>query len=640
MPIAVGTKGPKGKDAIGWNTRDRCVTTEVHARALRGSIGLAHAYSGTCALDIDDLEAARAWFKQHGLDLDRYLTAPERVGIRSGRPNRAKLIFRLPAPRPTRSVTVPDKSKPIVEFRCATRDMRTVQDVIPPSIHPNTGKPYEWDYDDLVTDWRTPPELPPELAALWLGLDRAAAPRVSSDPLDTMRSRTEHTEDEARVILASISADLPYEHWIRVGMALQHQFGDAGLELFDEWSLTAPHRYPTREAIESKWDTFNDERANPITFAFVLKLSNQADAALYDPHVDAAALAEPVVAATGATETAAAPPRPRFWPVPAAEFASRPAPPWIVRGVLPRAGLGVLFGESGSGKSFLVFDMVAAIARGAPWRGLRTTRCRVVYVVAEGAGGLRVRLRAYAQAHGVALGELEVAFVDDVPNLVDAAHCKAVADAVVGSGGAGVIVVDTLAQTTPGANENSGEDMGKVLAHCRALHVRTGALVLLVHHSGKDASKGARGWSGIRAAADVELEVTRDGDARCMRVTKLKDGADGAVFPFRLGPPIVVGLDDEGVEVTSCAVEHVDGPPPQRRRGEPTGANQRIVLGVLRELESEGELVTTEALLAAAARAIPETDAKKDDRRKLARRALDRLGKWIAFDGEFVRSVQ
>mgnify|MGYP003346413027 CR=1 FL=1 len=108
-----------------------------------------------------------------------------------------------------------------------------------------------------------------------------------------------------------------------------------------------------------------------------------------------------------------------------------------------------------------------------------------------------------------------------------------------------VVIVDTWAQTTPGANENSGEDMGKALAHCKGIHRATGAMVMLVHHSGKDASRGARGWSGLRAAADVELEVVRADEARSLTVTKLKDGEDGAEFAFRL-ESVVLGLDEDG----------------------------------------------------------------------------------------------
>jgi RecA-family ATPase len=102
----------------------------------------------------------------------------------------------------------------------------------------------------------------------------------------------------------------------------------------------------------------------------------------------------------------------------------------------------------------------------------------------------------------------------DAPNLMEKQDALDVARAIVAAGGAQLVIVDTFAQVMPGANENAGEDVGRALAHCKGIHRATGALVLLVHHSGKDSSRGARGWSGLRAAADVELEVVRADDAR------------------------------------------------------------------------------------------------------------------------------
>jgi RecA-family ATPase len=93
-----------------------------------------------------------------------------------------------------------------------------------------------------------------------------------------------------------------------------------------------------------------------------------------------------------------------------------------------------------------------------------------------------------------------------------------------------VVVIDTLAQTTPGADENSAEGMGKALGSCRRIHEATDALVVLIHHSGKDKTRGMRGWSGLPGACDTIFEVTRDGDERTARLEKVKDGEDGAEF--------------------------------------------------------------------------------------------------------------
>lgn len=103
---------------------------------------------------------------------------------------------------------------------------------------------------------------------------------------------------------------------------------------------------------------------------------------------------------------------------------------WVVRGMLPRAELAVIYGESGSGKSFLALDLCAAVTRGIQWRAKRVARGRVVYVCAEGAGGFKARLKAYARGHEVELAELP-AVISDAPNLLEPKEAAAITKAIV-----------------------------------------------------------------------------------------------------------------------------------------------------------------------------------------------------------------
>jgi hypothetical protein len=259
----------------------------------------------------------------------------------------------------------------------------------------------------------------------------------------------------------------------------------------------------------------------------------------------------------GAVAAAVAPPA-RFTFQPAHEFAVGTPAAWMVKGVLPAAQLAVMFGESGSGKSFAALDLAVAVATGTPWRDRRVREGKVAYIAAEGAGGFRARLKAIAQHRQLELERIALTVLADAPNFMEKQDALDVARAIVAAGGAQLVIVDTFAQVMPGANENAGEDVGRALAHCKGIHRATGALVLLVHHSGKDASRGARGWSGLRAAADVELEVVRVEHERSLTVTKMKDGDDGMEFAFRLDS-LVVGLDADGEEVSSCVVQHGEG---------------------------------------------------------------------------------
>jgi putative DNA primase/helicase len=165
-------KGPQGPTSVGWNLEANGVRTVEQAELLNGcNIGLAHAWSRTCCLDVDDYLAAVEWLAKRGIHLDAYLAAEDAVQIVSGRANRAKLCYRLPegvAFLP--HVPAHDRG---FELRCAERNgVKTLQDCLPPSVHPDTGRPYEW-----KGDWRNFPVLPEVLLVLWREL--ANGPRPS-----------------------------------------------------------------------------------------------------------------------------------------------------------------------------------------------------------------------------------------------------------------------------------------------------------------------------------------------------------------------------------------------------------------------------------------------------------------------------
>lgn len=165
VEIPRGSKGPK---KAGWNKRENAITTQKAAAKLNGhNIGLIHEHSKTCAIDIDDLEKARPWLRERGVDIDALLSAPDAVQIVSGRANRAKLLYKLPKGLKLTHRKLADGA---LELRAGP-----VQDVLPPSIHPDTKQPYTWGGDG---DWHNLPELPTELLALWHN-DEMASGKVS-----------------------------------------------------------------------------------------------------------------------------------------------------------------------------------------------------------------------------------------------------------------------------------------------------------------------------------------------------------------------------------------------------------------------------------------------------------------------------
>ena len=183
-------------------------------------------------------------------------------------------------------------------------------------------------------------------------------------------------------------------------------------------------------------------------------------------------------------------------------------------------------------------------------------------------------------AHGIPVKDIEVMIIPDSPNLLLKEDALALAKAI---GKADLIIIDTLAQTTPGGNENAGEDMGKALAHCKGISRACGAMVLLVHHSGKDASKGARGWSGLRAAADAEFEVLRLPGGRILRTSKQKDGDDGAAWGFELNV-VDIGIDEDGDPITSCVIKEMEVNLAKATSAKPLGEIEKAVVAAIGEI--------------------------------------------------------
>ncbi|MGL5422689.1 MAG: AAA family ATPase [Serratia fonticola] len=271
----------------------------------------------------------------------------------------------------------------------------------------------------------------------------------------------------------------------------------------------------------------------------------------------------------------------RFHPIPAKDYAGTPRANWIIKHVLPHGEMGVIFGASGSGKTFAATDLAAHVAAGLPWRGHKTTQGRVVYVAAEGAGGFKLRLSALDTS--ISLDGLPLDVIPAAPSLLDRPEAVDLAKTIAAGGKTALVVIDTLAQTTAGGDENSGRDLSTVIQHCQGIHKATGAMVLLVHHSGKDASKGARGHSSLRGAADVEIEVVKDDqDRRMMKLTKQKDGIDSLEWPFAL-QTVELGFDEDGDPITSCVVVESDAKPapPQLARTTATSKSGKAVMGYI-----------------------------------------------------------
>lgn len=290
--------------------------------------------------------------------------------------------------------------------------------------------------------------------------------------------------------------------------------------------------------------------------------------------------------ATLPTAATAIPPR-RFRLLTAAELSALPPISWRVRGVIPADGIGALYGPSGSGKSFLALDLLAAIARGGQWFGCRVKAAPVVYVALEGEAGISNRVQAYQAEHGPLPDAFR--FLLTALDLRDGTDRAELVKAIKATGQTGgVLVLATLNRAAPGMDENDSRDMGEVISAAKAMQAELSGLVLLVHHTGKDGTKGMRGHSSLHAALDAAIEVRRDGDSREWSIAKAKDGQDGEGHPFRLHV-VEIGTDDGGEAITSCIVVPDQKAAEATKRRIPKGGNQRIVWDALGELLRESK---------------------------------------------------
>jgi hypothetical protein len=284
-------------------------------------------------------------------------------------------------------------------------------------------------------------------------------------------------------------------------------------------------------------------------------------------------------------ESATEPPKPapRYKLLGSADLHALPPLQWRVCGVLPAVGLAGLFGPSASGKSFLGFDMAAHIAQGSRWFDCRVEAAPVVYAALEGEAGFKLRAQAWEAHNGHTLPD-GLHMVLQPFKLTDPRDVNDLA-AVVPAGA--VVFIDTLNRAAPTADENSSKDMGEILEAAKRLQSLINGLVVLVHHTGKDASKGLRGHSSLFAALDAAVEVSRNGDRREWKVAKAKDGADGDARPFRLQVE-TMGIDAYGEPITSCTVRTDTTADDVKRVKVPQGGNQHLVYDGIKGLFKDG----------------------------------------------------
>ena len=289
---------------------------------------------------------------------------------------------------------------------------------------------------------------------------------------------------------------------------------------------------------------------------------------------------------------------------------------WIIENVLPEKGFAALYGPPGSYKSFIALDIAEAVATGRQWMGNQVTNPgAVLYIAGEGHGGIGARIKACKINHQTQDGA-EIYVIRYQLNLRSSADdfnllMESIDDLIERTGiELRLVQIDTLARAFGGGNENDSQDMGAFIHNAGRLQRKLDCALMVLHHSGKDATKGLRGHSSLLGAVDTQLELQKlvtddlkEGVAGqgTLTISKQKDGQDNLKFGFEMvqininqGQEIGLGLDDNVSLAVREQQENIDqqhkktNVPPSRSGA---GGVQKVALDALHKAISEhGEM--------------------------------------------------
>jgi hypothetical protein len=259
---------------------------------------------------------------------------------------------------------------------------------------------------------------------------------------------------------------------------------------------------------------------------------------------------------------------------------------YLVKGLIPRTGLVVVWGPPKCGKSFWTFDLVLHVALGREYRGRRVQQGPVVYCAFEGGSGYNARAEAFRQRHlpedhenfDFFLLDAQIDLVKDQLDIVPAIRAQ------MSEGGApACVVLDTLNRSLNGSESND-KDMAQYIRAADAIREAFGCVVIIVHHCGIDGTR-PRGHTSLTGAVDTQLAVRRDAAGNIIVTLEwMKDGREGDTIASRL-ESVDIGTDIDGDPISSCVVAPIDMPAAPTREERLT-KNQETLFSILHETPS------------------------------------------------------
>ena len=232
-------------------------------------------------------------------------------------------------------------------------------------------------------------------------------------------------------------------------------------------------------------------------------------------------------------------------------------PDFLVEGMIERGSLAMIFGQPASGKSFLAVDLAASIAAGRAFQGLKTQKGDVVYIAGEGYRGLKRRFNAWSKYHDVGSEEIRVMISRSAVNYRDEEAAKELETELLKAKAEGLFpvlfVIDTLARSFGGGDENSNSEMGKFISVIDQFNVKFDCATLIVHHSGHGENQRARGASALRGALDTEFSCGKDRSTVVISCTKMKDTEEPKDLAMNL-ESVELGVAKDGRQISSAVL--------------------------------------------------------------------------------------
>lgn len=578
VPLQPRSKIPSHKD---WGNNGLSTIQEVEAYFKNNAhmnVGVNLGKSNLCSLDIDCLDSFYLMCAEFGISISELKKYPTIQGKDKG----YRLLFSKPdADIQYQKLNWPrkdDDKKKFTVFELRIADSQQRQDVLPPSIHPETGKPYVW----LVEPGSTIPEPPEWLLAIWKSWETFKPQLVAMCPWNKEPAQYKIKEFPKK----TPSSDCVFTAWNQahnIRATLEHygyvqKSRDRYLSPHSTTKLAGVHVFDTENKcwVHHASDPLcSDDTGKPVApFDLYCEyehggnigkaahtardiLGMAANVVSIDSGMDI-----DLVKNLGAEKIQD---EEDHWLVWEDDFCKGfTAISWLIKGWLPKNSSMMLFGPSGVGKSFFVLDWCLRIASNGEikdWNGHKVRHGTVVYLAGEGHHGLKGRIKAWRQ-HNNYTGKLDIIISKSGCDLNTQSGYKKVCDGIdcIGVEPA-LIVVDTLHRFFDG-DENSAKDSRSMINVCLLLQQRyKSSSTLLVHHVGVSGEKRARGSGSWKGAMEVELSLSNDGDAIALECTKGKDTKPPHKTFFQLQQVPIDGIfDEDGDQVTSAVVVQCEAP--------------------------------------------------------------------------------